>query len=346
MKKSALSVFIMITIFLTANGIRFFFFRPDEMFIDIEETYLLNMVYLPAIIGIAALVLLIIVFIVKRRISILLLPFFVISLSLFFLYAYTSIIEPSWLKIYKYEIRSDKINDRITIIHVSDIQSGRLGNYEEKVFKTIYDLSPDLIINTGDLIQPFNPGDYKSEMEKISLLFKQLTSKYKVYNVSGNIDSELELIRFDKLSGVKTLNNSVNNIKIKDTNMTLLGLSWPVSTNVNNEWIKDRAYRNNNFKIIFGHSPNYMLTATDHPIDLALAGHTHGGQIIIPFYGPLLTFSKVPKSLAKGYHKINNTHINVSSGVGAEHAAGIRSIRLFCRPSITVFTLIPEFYRE
>jgi uncharacterized protein len=341
-KKSIITIFIVIVCYSIANGVRIHFFKPDEMFLDIEQTYLLNLFYLPVFMGITVLVILIMIYIFKKKISILSILVFIISLSFIFLYIYTSSIEPVWLKVRKYNILTDKINNQITIIHISDIQSGRLGRYEEKVFKLISNLNPDIVINTGDLIQPFNQAEYKKEFKKISSLFKQLTLKCNVYNVSGNIDSRVELLQFDKNSGVKTLENMAESIKIKDTYISLLGLSWPASLHGNNNLIKDWAYNNNNFRIIFGHSPDYILTAKDYPIELALAGHTHGGQICMPFYGPLFTFSKVPASWAVGYRKVNDINFNVSSGVGAEHGAGIRSIRLFCRPEITVFTLIPE----
>jgi predicted MPP superfamily phosphohydrolase len=74
-------------------------------------------------------------------------------------------------------------------------------------------------------------------------------------------------------------------------------------------------------------------------IDLALAGHTHGGQVVVPFFGPLLTLSDVPRHVAAGgVHELGPVRVHVSRGVGMERGSAPQ-IRFFCPPEICLLTL-------
>jgi predicted MPP superfamily phosphohydrolase len=72
--------------------------------------------------------------------------------------------------------------------------------------------------------------------------------------------------------------------------------------------------------------------------DLVLAGHTHGGQICIPFYGALVTNCDLPQGQAKGFSKFGESKMpmHVSAGVGTSPFA---QIRIACRPEATLITL-------
>ena len=93
-------------------------------------------------------------------------------------------------------------------------------------------------------------------------------------------------------------------------------------------------------RIVFGHAPDYVLGLRDGPpIGLALAGHTHGGQIVVPFVGPPLTLSRVPRHIAAGgLHGHGRTPVHVSRGVGMERGSAPQ-IRFLCPPEICILTL-------
>ncbi|MEM8933596.1 MAG: hypothetical protein AAGE94_20570, partial [Acidobacteriota bacterium] len=102
--------------------------------------------------------------------------------------------------------------------------------------------------------------------------------------------------------------------------------------------------RTERFHIAFGHAPEFALTQhlLDKPsADLAIAGHTHGGQVRVPWFGPIVTFSAVPRSWAAGRTDFDNGGILiVSRGVGMERGRAPR-LRLLCRPEIVVIDLLP-----
>ena len=93
------------------------------------------------------------------------------------------------------------------------------------------------------------------------------------------------------------------------------------------------------FNILLTHHPDSLLAASSKKFDLALCGHTHGGQIRLPFVGPLFTDSKLPKHQAAGWVKINAINTYISRGFSSSRHM---SPRLLCRPEMTEIILVPK----
>ncbi len=94
----------------------------------------------------------------------------------------------------------------------------------------------------------------------------------------------------------------------------------------------------NSMRVLLYHSPELMPLAQQYPLDLYLCGHTHGGQMRIPFYGALLTSSELGKQYEMGPYIEQNTTLYISRGIGLEGLSAPR-MRLFCPPEIILFTL-------
>jgi hypothetical protein len=92
--------------------------------------------------------------------------------------------------------------------------------------------------------------------------------------------------------------------------------------------------------VLLAHRPDTVLgLPPGSRIDLTVAGHTHGGQIVLPGFGPLVTMSDVPRHVARGgLHEVAGNPIYVSAGVGMERGSAPQ-VRLFCPPEIGVVTL-------
>ena len=260
-----------------------------------------------------------------------------VSLLLFSLFVYSTFVEPRSVKVEEFDVPSDKLGGNLTIVHISDIQSEDIGSYETKIFEKLAEINPDIIFHTGDLLQIRDPQIRQEELMKLAELFRGLSPKYGIYNVQGNLDSLAMLKAFDAASGVRTLVDRSVVIQTEGSAVDILGLSFIKSMKGAEErvakWLDGGDH---SLKIVLGHAPDYVLDLTHLDIDLCLAGHTHGGQIRIPFFGPLVNASKVPKKWASGLRKVGRTHLNVSSGLGTEHAAGLLPMRFNCPPSITI----------
>ena len=93
------------------------------------------------------------------------------------------------------------------------------------------------------------------------------------------------------------------------------------------------------FHVVVGHAPDYALGEIE--ADLMVAGHTHGGQVQLPGFGPLLTLSQVPRAWASGATQLARDRLlYVSRGVGMERGTAPR-LRFLCRPQLVIFDIVP-----
>jgi predicted MPP superfamily phosphohydrolase len=93
-------------------------------------------------------------------------------------------------------------------------------------------------------------------------------------------------------------------------------------------------------RLLVAHRPDAVLDLpAGSRVDLTIAGHTHGGQVVVPGFGPPLTLTGVPRHVARGgLHEVGGNAIYVSTGVGLERAQAPQ-VRLFSRPSVGIVDL-------
>ena len=85
--------------------------------------------------------------------------------------------------------------------------------------------------------------------------------------------------------------------------------------------------------VLLYHTPDLIEVAAAEGVDLYLAGHTHGGQIRLPWYGALVTASRYGKRFEAGYYQVGPTQLYVSRGLGFEGLGAPRA-RFLCPPEI------------
>lgn len=269
---------------------------------------------------------------------------FIAALLLAGIRIYATHIEPYNLKIRRISIKSDKITKPLKILHITDIQSETIGDYERKVFKTINDLQPDLIIHTGDLVSVNRGAKAKEELRKMRELIETLKPPLGLLGVNGDVDMVLHNMKESKLGGLDILRSEEFVIVYEGMKIKVFGLNLKDSERGHPELIKKwfKTTSEAELTILAGHFPDYVMDIKELPIDLCLAGHTHGGQIRLPFLGPILTYTKVPRKWARGFRKVGNTNLNVSAGIGCEHCSGVPPIRFNCPPEMTLFEFTNE----
>lgn len=322
-------------------------FNPN--FNVIFEFYQFNLIYLPIglfLLGIAYALL--IFSLPKHRVSLVFLSLGLIGLTLFLIgfRIYITEVEPKKLLVQRVTQYSKKLTQPLRIVHFSDIQSAGIGSYEARIFKTIQSLQPDLVLYTGDFLQLPKSVDFNREWDKLLTHFKALKPRFGIYAVYGDTELELYSKPRSEIAPIQLLSSRSDRFTFEGGDLSIYGLSLYNSKNPLwamrgiESWLADET--DSSFKIIIGHAPDYALALKDSPVDLCLAGHTHGGQVRLPFIGPLIIDSAVPKSWALGYNKIGIPHLNVSAGAGSNRYNGLPALRFNCPTELTLIEILPD----
>lgn len=258
-------------------------------------------------------------------------------------YCYTTYISTSMMVVKEERIINNKLPsdfNGLKIIQFSDLHYGT--TFFEKnlknMVKEINSRNPDLVFFTGDLIDK----EYKittEEVEVISKYLKKIDTSLGKYAVSGEEDQE-DFVTILNQSNFTILNNDYELIyKNSDNPILLVGLSSQLSNLQNVDegfgYFNTEGYDSNIYTISLVHEPDSIDNWNGkYNSDIVFAGHSHNGNIRIPFIGSL---NKVEgaKKYDQEYYKVKDTDLFISSGMGTNGPG----FRLFCRPSINFLRL-------
>jgi len=254
-------------------------------------------------------------------------PLLLFSMGITILYGYY--VEPFALKIRTVAVDSPKchFSRPYTVCLLSDIHLERRKNVLKKVANVVQEERPDVIVFAGDY---FNEVTQDTEKKLISF-FKTLEAPDGKWGVLGNWDS-LSMIPTLEKGDVTILQNEKATFSHEENFVTLHGLDYNSSRGMRKFGSE---LGRNHFNILLNHTPDMIPEAADEKFDLYLCGHTHGGQICIPLYGAVITFSKYGKRFESGRYRIGDMTAYVSRGVGLE--GGLAPRVRFCAPPEVVF---------
>jgi predicted MPP superfamily phosphohydrolase len=242
------------------------------------------------------------------------------------------LVEPQRIEVTHSIIYSSKLERPIKVALLADIQTDNPGPYEARVLALTEAENPDLVLLAGDYLQIWDQDQYDAALLELNEIFIDagLNPPLGIYAVRGNVDHREWNLIFHDLD-VHTFSNTES---LDIGALTLTGVSWLDSENPNLVITGSK-----NFQLVLGHSPNFSLGEIN--ADLLLAGHTHGGQVQLPWIGPLLTLSLVPRKWASGLTEISpGQFLLVSRGIGLERGNAPR-LRFHCRPELVILDLIP-----
>lgn len=242
-------------------------------------------------------------------------------------------VEPHRLEIERIELRSAKLEKPLRVVVAADLQTDVIGEYEKQALALMLAEKGDLILFTGDYVQERDPARHLALRRELNSFLHQmhLEAPLGIYAVRGDVEGDDWQDLFTGLP-IQTFEQTT---RIELPQLTLTALRLGDSRN-------DRAQiaPSEKFHLVFGHAPDYALF--DPQADLLVAGHTHGGQVRLPFIGPLLTFSHVPRAWAAGHTEIGSgRHLVVSRGIGMERGDAPR-LRFLCRPQIVTIDILPD----
>ncbi|MDR0391599.1 MAG: metallophosphoesterase [Planctomycetaceae bacterium] len=283
----------------------------------------------------------------NRRISLPILCF-VIAFFVFCFSFWALCVEPTWIEIVRYKYKTNLVIQPIRVAFLADFQTDNIGNYERRTLNLLREQNADLIILGGDYIQANNKEKELQLIKEFNLLLKEikLSAKFGVYALKGN----QELVRWYDWkrsfigTEIKTIEQT-RRINVGELRVVLLSM-WDSFSQRKISSTKYALNKNNNqipkhCILMAGHSPRYALA--EQYAHIVLAGHTHGGQVAIPFFGALINMTTgLPKHWSSGDHKLpNGSILIVSKGVGMERGHAPR-IRFNCKPDFVIIDVVPE----
>ena len=245
----------------------------------------------------------------------------------------------------EYKIESSLIGedfDGLKVVHFSDLHYLRVTNNDKlkEIVDEINLIKPDIVFFTGDLIDKDFTLTDKDKDDLINGL-SSIKAKYGKYAVLGNHDYVKNIEIFKDIysnSNFNLLQNSYDIIYSSNNDKLFIGGVDNYSYN-EADINKVMEYFNDNsdisYKIILVHEPDYIDNIlTNYNVNLVLAGHSHNGQINIPYIKNFfLPYGS--RKYYENYYKVNDTDLYISSGIGESSV----NFRIFNKPSINFYRI-------
>lgn len=257
---------------------------------------------------------------------------------------WASLIEPTRLVVERPRLQLPQEKDGqadLRIAVLADLQTSRVRGHEARAIRTILDETPDVILIPGDVFQGWM-GQWEEARAGIRNLLARLKAPGGVYMVSGNSGYRAGLADLVAGTDIQLLVNRAAEVTVGDRRLHILGLEDSGFPRRIVSSFEGRARSDPGaIHLILVHRPGAGVDALGEgsPVDLVVSGHTHGGQVVLPGFGPPLTLSSVPREVAAGgLHVLRDTQVYVSRGVGMERKWAPR-IRFLCPPEVTLLTL-------
>ncbi len=279
-------------------------------------------------------------------------------------FAYASLIERNMFTLRRCDVPVLAPDaEPLRVLHISDLHMMPGQKRKQQWVRELVGTDPDLVIVTGDnmanpdalpgvarALQPvmdrpgafvFGSNDYRGPVFKNPLGYFNRDKEY----VQGvELPSE-ELRSLFVSSGWADMNNARTTIKAGGREIEIIGVDDPHVGRDEYDLVAGPAAEGADLRLALTHSPEPRVInemAADG-FDLVMAGHTHGGQVRVPFYGALVTNCGLHRSMARGLHRWpspdRKTWLHVSAGLGTHPTA---PIRFSCPPEATLLTLIPR----
>lgn len=217
----------------------------------------------------------------------------------------------------------------LKLAHFSDVHlvgcPGR--GFHQFVTEQLCRMQPDAFVFTGDLVDEAELFPWAIEM------FQRLLEVAPGFFILGNHDWHLDhqAMRTElAATGWTDLGEKSTRLTLKDWNLLIAGTEAPWLGE--NPAVPERDEEH--LRLLLSHSPDQRDYAVANNFDLMLAGHNHGGQVVLPVVGPVYSPSQFGVRYSGGVYEHRNLLMHVSRGSGA-----MDPVRLNCRPEITLLQL-------
>lgn len=261
---------------------------------------------------------------------------------------YAILIEPMLLRRQTVEWRFKGVRLQqkpLQICFVSDMHTSRYG-LQERNLQRLLPAGTDLLILGGDI------ASNERNAEAAAQVFRNISAPLGRFAVLGNMEHKpgADLHGMQKVlcrEGFYFLIDEWVRIPLKGVDLILAGVEDVYSQMSNLQSLIDSLpERTGTLRILLSHSPQIVLNPLAAHFDLVLSGHTHGGQVRVPFWGALYAHNPLGARFARGFFTPESLravvdyekppHLYVSAGVGT----GYLRVRFACLPEVTLFKIL------
>lgn len=234
------------------------------------------------------------------------------------------------------ELRAGDGSVRVGVI--SDIQTVRVTGHERTAVRRLAAASPDVVFVAGDIFQS-SPERLEAETPALRELFRELDAPGGLFVVAGDVDEPARLRTLLEGTPARLLEDEVVELEFGDRTVALAGVGLQRTDAGLAALAELRGQPEGVVRVVLGHRPDWVYDVDGGAADLVVSGHTHGGQVALPWFGPPMTLTGVPRrAAAGGLHTVAGTKLYVSTGVGREQQ-GAPQIRFLVDPSVAVIEL-------
>jgi uncharacterized protein len=219
----------------------------------------------------------------------------------------------------------------LRIAHLSDLHFRRWLSVYDKARNRLRADDYDLLLITGDF-SGF-PHKWRHAASMIRRFFDGISPRLGAFAVLGNHDRP----RLADQPGLpfRLLRNEQKTVRIADSALQIVGLEQCEGAHGDVCDVLPHI-ESDSPAILLAHYPSTAFDLPAGRVQLQLSGHTHGGQIRLPKLGCVFTNDKIPSHQASGLHRIGDTLVHVSAGIGV---SGPIPYRIGCPAEITMITL-------
>jgi predicted MPP superfamily phosphohydrolase len=252
---------------------------------------------------------------------------------------YGRFVEPRWIEITETRVPTARLpagHRGVRIVHLSDTHSEESALLEDRLPALVAALRPDVIVFTGDSA---------NEPEGVPVFRRCLEALAKIaptFAVKGNWDawSFPQLDRFGG-TGARELDGTSATVDVAGAKVRIVGAGF--ESELQGLGPALAALPADGPAVLLYHCPypDVIPPRFAKRVDLMCAGHVHGGQVALPFYGALLTLSKFGKRYERGLYRLDaGPAMYVSRGIGMQGGHSPR-VRFCARPEVALIELVP-----
>ena len=258
------------------------------------------------------------------------------------LVVYSFWFEPHNLRLRCQTLVSPKLDAAVPlrVLHLGDLHVERITARERQLIEMVRSLAPDVILFSGDFLNLSNVEDPVAWAHCRSIL-RELSAPLGVFAVTGSPPVDKPHVIAKLLDGlnIRWLKNEKIALNHQGQQIDLIGVTCTHRPYVDElHLLAALNGKPKRFTILLYHTPDLAPEAAAAGIDLQLSGHTHGGQVRLPFFGALYTSSLYGKRFEVGRHRIDDFTLYVTRGIGME-GMGAPRVRFLCPPEITLWEI-------